>query len=348
MARVVLELTNRCNLRCTHCFGERHAATGEVPLAIVDSILRDGRVCGIDHLCFSGGEPTLHRKFGTIVERTCDAGYDFSLVTNGHNFRHVASVLLRSGPRCRGITLSVDGACEETHDASRGRGSFRQVMRAATLCLFKGLPFTFNMVLTALNRDEVEDMAELAARLGSRGVRFGHLMFTPENASRGLNLSPSERRVVEERIWHVKDAAAVPVEMAPGYFSPSPFFPCAPLELDEYNVDYAGNVTLCCHLSGYSGPNAADDILGNLNEIDLTEACRRFRARVATYLADKRDRVGRGQLGEIDHFPCWYCVKYLGKVAAADGFPQQAWLSGDGPSTSRRLHVLASDAASGP
>jgi MoaA/NifB/PqqE/SkfB family radical SAM enzyme len=347
MARVILELTNRCNLRCTHCFGERHAATGDLSLAILDSILRDGRACGIEHLCFSGGEPTIHRQFETIVERTCEAGYAFSLVTNGHNFRHVAPVLLRGGRQCRGVTLSVDGAREATHDASRGRGSFRQLMRAAALSLFKGLPFTFNMVLTALNCGEVEEMVDLAARLGSRGVRFGHLMFTPENTSRGLNLSPDTRRDVEAHIWRMRDTASVPVEIAPGYFSESPFFPCAPLELDEYNVDYAGNVTLCCHLSGYSGPNAGDDILGNLNEIDLVEACRRVRARVATYLADKRDAVNRGAFGELDHFPCWYCVKYLGKVAAADGFPGRSWLPRAGASTSRRFHVLAFHAASG-
>ena len=30
MARLVIELTNRCNLRCQHCFEERHAATGDL------------------------------------------------------------------------------------------------------------------------------------------------------------------------------------------------------------------------------------------------------------------------------------------------------------------------------
>ena len=32
MARIVIELTNRCNLHCLHCFDERHAATGDLPL----------------------------------------------------------------------------------------------------------------------------------------------------------------------------------------------------------------------------------------------------------------------------------------------------------------------------
>ena len=54
--------------------------------------------------------------------------------------------------------------------------------------------------------------------------------------------------------------------------------------------------------------------MGNLHKVSLAEACERFRRRVAMYLADKRERVSRGEFGDLDHFPCWYCVKYLGKV----------------------------------
>ena len=36
MVRLVIELTNRCNLRCLHCFTERHAATGDLPLTMLE------------------------------------------------------------------------------------------------------------------------------------------------------------------------------------------------------------------------------------------------------------------------------------------------------------------------
>jgi MoaA/NifB/PqqE/SkfB family radical SAM enzyme len=55
MARIVIELTNRCNLRCLHCYDERHAATGELPLALLEQVLGEGRSCAIDHFCFTGG-----------------------------------------------------------------------------------------------------------------------------------------------------------------------------------------------------------------------------------------------------------------------------------------------------
>jgi MoaA/NifB/PqqE/SkfB family radical SAM enzyme len=343
MSRIIVELTNRCDLRCPHCFGERHAATGDLSMDLLDKVLGGGKDCGIDHLCFSGGEPTLHRDLPAILERTTRAGYDFSMVTNGRRFREVSALFDAHAERFRGVTFSLDGAREATHDRSRGKGSYRRVMRAASLCFFRGLPFTFNMVLTTENRGEVEDMVHLAARLGSRGVRFGHLMFTPENTRRGLALSPSERREIEAGIWDLRERARVVVGIAPGYFSESPLFPCGPLTLEEYNLDYRGNLTLCCHVSGYAGPNTGSDVMGNLNDISMGEACRRFRARVETYLDDKRERLRRGALSDVDHFPCWYCVKYLGKVTETDDFPGPAWLAPSeraSGTNGRRLHVL--------
>jgi hypothetical protein len=116
--------------------------------------------------------------------------------------------------------------------------------------------------------------------------------------------------------------------MAAGHFSDSPFFSCAPLALQEFNLDYRGNLTLCCQLSGYAEAPSATDVIGNLQEMTLSEACARFRQRVEQYLRDKRVKVERGALSEIDHFPCWYCVQYLDKVGWLKRFPQHPWAQG--------------------
>ena len=328
MARLVMELTDRCNLRCHHCFAARHAATGELSLALFEQVLQEGQTCGIDHLCFTGGEAPLHRHFAHMVQRACEVGYAFSFVSNGTTVPQLVPLLLRAHPWFRGMTLSLDGAREATHDRLRGPGSYRRVMRAASVGFVRGLPFTLNMVLTTQNRHEVPEMVGLAARLGSRGVRFGHLMPTPETAAHGLDLTPDERREVEAEIWRLRQRAPIAVAMAPGYYSEAPLFPCAPLELDEYNLDYRGNLTLCCQLSGYPGGTARTDVVGNLHDISLLEAVERFRQRVAQYLADKRDTVRRGAFSPLDHFPCWYCVKYLDKIAGLRALPNHPWAHG--------------------
>ena len=89
MARIVIELTNRCNLSCGHCFDERHAATGDLSLEILEKVLREGKSCGIEQVSFTGGEPTIHRRFEEIIDRVSQAGYPFSFVSNGASFPRI-------------------------------------------------------------------------------------------------------------------------------------------------------------------------------------------------------------------------------------------------------------------
>lgn len=310
MPRLLIELTNRCNLRCRHCFPERHAATADLPLTVLQRILSEARANGIEHLCFNGGEPTIHRQFRDIIKRVSDAGYAYSIVSNGMNFRRICGLLLRYRARLTNLTFSLDGASEATHDSLRGRGSFRRVIQAASLCLFKDIPFTFNMVLTRENRHEVGDMVLLAEKLGSTGVRFGHLVPELSAQDQGLQLRMDEKLELEKEIWALQEQGKIPVAMAPGHYSESPFFTCAPLALEEFNVDYRGNMTLCCHLSGSAGPNARAEIIANLADTSLSRALDGFRRRVEQYVCDKRKTVSEGSFREEDHFPCHYCVKH--------------------------------------
>ena len=310
MIRLVVELTNRCNLRCAHCFDDRHAGTGELPHLLLRRLLKEASSCSVTHLSFTGGEPTLHPQFREIVRETVDAGCTFSFVSNGSTFPRLYSCLVDHRQAFLGVTFSLDGASENTHDRLRGRGSFRHVMRAASICVARTLPFTLNMVLTRRNRGEIGAMIELAAALGSGGVRFGHLMPHSPGAE-DLELSLPERREVEQEIWDRRSSAALPIGMAPGYHSESPFFPCGPLEMEEFNVDYRGNVTLCCHLSGYDTRLRGRDRAGNLAHMTLKEGLATLRTMVEEYLAVKRLRFERGELEPRDYSPCLYCVRHF-------------------------------------
>ena len=116
MPRLVIELTNRCNLSCGHCFDERHAASGDLSLEVIEKVLREGKGCGIEQLSFTGGEPTIHRRFKEIIQRVAKAGYRFSFVSNGVSFPRIYPLLLKHRRWFVGVTFSLDGAREETHD----------------------------------------------------------------------------------------------------------------------------------------------------------------------------------------------------------------------------------------
>jgi len=213
-------------------------------------VLAEALDLGFDHLTFTGGDPTLYRYFEEALRLTSEAGYRFSMVTNGLNFTDRYQQILPYRENLKQITFSLDGASEEVHDRLRGRGSYRRVLQAMSLCLALDIPFSNNMVVTRHNRHEISSLVELAAKLGSRGVRFGHLMHSPLTTARGWDLSPMERKAVDAEVWELRRSARVPVAMAPGGHT-TELFPCAPLHLQEVNIDCHGRLTKCCHLSSH-------------------------------------------------------------------------------------------------
>jgi pyruvate-formate lyase-activating enzyme len=322
MTKLVVELTDRCNLRCGHCPSGRHGGRSELPLEVLRRVLAEARRCGIDHLAFSGGEPTLHRRFAEVVASTAEAGLDFSMVTNGWSFPKHMDALLPYRDRLRMVTFSLDGAHEGTHDALRGRGSYRRVLQAASACVLRALPFAFNMVLTRDNRAEAPALVRLAAGLGALGVRFGHLMSDPHPASAGLELDPEERKALDAELKALQAESGFPVGFAPGGWSED-LFPCSALREEECNLDWRGRLGLCCHLSGFTGAEQA--VAADLNAIALPEGLDALRRLRDDLRREKRERRESADWGDDDHFACWYCAKRFGAVDWIRDRPDHPW-----------------------
>lgn len=313
MATIVVELTNRCNLNCHHCFTGRHGGRDDLPLDLLDAVLAGGHALGFNVIGFTGGEPTTHRHFAAVLEHTCAAGYRFGFNSNGWNFVGIYPLLLPYRDWLGIITFSLDGACAATHDGLRGEGSFRRVLQAMSICVAEGLPFAVNMVVTAHNRGELAQMADLVQRLGSSGLRFGHLMPAPITTAMGCDLSPWERKCVEAAIADLRRTHSLPISLGPGYFT-TDLFPCAALQLQEINVDCHGNVTKCCHLSGHGAGAGQGDVAGNLRDMSFAAACQRLVEENAEFRRRKLARLAGGQFQDTDFFHCWYCSLHYHKV----------------------------------
>jgi MoaA/NifB/PqqE/SkfB family radical SAM enzyme len=66
------------------------------------------------------------------------------------------------------LQVSLDGACAETNDAIRGRGTFDRIVAGIELLAEKDYPdFSLNMVVTRLNATEVGDF-DPARRYGAK------------------------------------------------------------------------------------------------------------------------------------------------------------------------------------
>jgi MoaA/NifB/PqqE/SkfB family radical SAM enzyme len=322
MTGIVVELTNYCNLSCKHCFDKRHSAGGYLNIGTLERILQNAKRHGFDHIALTGGEPTLHPEFQKILEMVLRAGYEVGFVTNGWNFIDIYKQMTEALFKVSVINFSLDGAKESTHDALRCQGSFRRVMQAASICTVKDIHFTFNTVITSQNYAEIEAFVELSTKLGSRGIRFGYLMPTQQSLAENLVLDQARLIDIQAEIIKLQDNSKIPIILAPGFYTHN-LFPCTPLQKTEFNIDWRGNVTICCHLSGYGNGSSIKDVIGNLNELSFEKAKTRLNHLVDHLHKDKIAHHDSPLFKETDYFPCWYCINYFDKVDGLKNFSKR-------------------------
>lgn len=74
-----LELTNRCNLKCTHCYADSGPhVQDDNPLSTDEyrALLRDAFELGCRQVQFIGGEPTLRRDLPLLLEEAHGVGFE--------------------------------------------------------------------------------------------------------------------------------------------------------------------------------------------------------------------------------------------------------------------------------
>jgi hypothetical protein len=138
-------------------------------------------------------------------------------------------------------------------------------------------------------------------------------MPTPKSLAGNLVLDHAQLKDIQAAIIKLQKKHDFPVILAAGFYTHD-LFPCTALQQMEINIDWQGNVTLCCHLSGYGDGASTKDIIGNLNELSFKEANRKLKHLVGQFHKYKIEHHDGPQFKDTDYFSCWYCLNYFEKV----------------------------------
>ena len=123
-----LDITYQCNLRCRMCQRWRDPRQDELPLETYRDLAREFAEMGVHQISIAGGEPLLRADVFRIIEGFAERGMSVNLCTNGMLVEKYRREIADSGATC--VTVSLDGATADCHDAIRGRtGSFQQIER---------------------------------------------------------------------------------------------------------------------------------------------------------------------------------------------------------------------------
>lgn len=179
--QVVFDITNKCNLRCLHCFNrsaENSICNRELSDKDVIALFKDLAKFRLLNICLCGGEPLLKKDLIIkIVPIVRNVGTTVSMVTNGILLDAKTAHELKNVGMER-IQISLDGKNKESHERLRQKeGSFADAIRAINTAVaagFKDVAVAFTP--TRFNIDEVEDVFKMCNELGVGQLRLQPLM----------------------------------------------------------------------------------------------------------------------------------------------------------------------------
>ena len=198
-----LYVAGSCNLACRHCWITPTLLTAGngnsgkfVKLEHVEKAIHEALPLGIRSVKLTGGEPTLHPRFREIVDLIDRASLEIIIETNGTLVDLSLAQFLKERRTCF-ISVSLDGATAETHDALRmAKGSYDQAIRGIQNLVEAG--FHPQMICT-LHRGNVSQIAEviaLAESLQCGSVKFNHVQLI----GRGERFADENGLAIEEVI----------------------------------------------------------------------------------------------------------------------------------------------------
>jgi MoaA/NifB/PqqE/SkfB family radical SAM enzyme len=322
--RLIVELTNLCNLHCGYCLRDEDALYNSpanyFSAELLSRVIREARAeMGVSRVMFTGGEATLHPRFAEILETVGAQGLKCSFVTNGWHFERIWPAIRDHREAVSHVAFSLDGATREAHDRWRGDGSFVRLVRAFSRCRDAGVPFVVKVGIRRDTVPQLEQIALFAARMGSTAVNFSHLLPTSGPLEEELALSMAERTAAEQEIAALSRLLKMRVSIEVGYYDLDPAAPCSALAGVSCNIDYRGRLSLCCNLSGYRGAAGEADVIADLNEESFAPAYARLRKLADDQLVRRAEALaafaGRGEKPGLElGSPCFFCLQSFGKM----------------------------------
>ena len=215
-----LELTNRCNLQCVHCYTESSPHTGGDDVLTTDdylSVMTQAYALGCRRMQFIGGEPQLNRDFQQLLVASKEIGFEFVEVFTNLTRLEDETVRFAQGAGIRFATSVYSDRPEVHHAITRNRSSHARTVRNLKRLIDNEVVTRAAVIVIDQEPDDVQRTKRFLADLGVSHIRdspvreFGR---GEEVLSRGAAMSGLCGHCWSGRICVAPDGNAYPCVMA--------------------------------------------------------------------------------------------------------------------------------------
>lgn len=169
-----LELTNRCNLRCVHCYTDSSPRTGDRDILTAedyDRLMREAYDLGCRKLQFIGGEPQINPDFQTLLVTANTIGFEFiEVYSNLTQLKEETLCYAAHNGIC--FATSVYSDEPEVHDAiTKVKSSHARTIRNLKRLIDKGIETRAATIVINQDRAQVKRTLRFLSKLGVTHVR---------------------------------------------------------------------------------------------------------------------------------------------------------------------------------
>ena len=147
-ARIFIEITDKCNLNCKHCYGGFACNnTNYLSVQTIEQILNQAVQLGVYEFDITGGEPLLYKDLEEVLSKLYDAGMLISIFTNLTLMtKNHLELFKKYG--VKKIITSIDSCYADVHDEFRGGvGSFNKTIKNLNLIKESGIEVSVNTMI---------------------------------------------------------------------------------------------------------------------------------------------------------------------------------------------------------
>jgi radical SAM protein with 4Fe4S-binding SPASM domain len=166
-----MELTERCNNNCIHCYinlpaADLNAQQRELSTKEIQEILQEAVSLGCLTVRFTGGEPLLREDFADLYIFARKLGLRVTIFTNATLITPALTKVFARIPPLQPIEVTVYGMKRSSYESvTRVSGSFEAAWQGIHLLLEQKVPFVVKGALLPPNREETEEFESWASTI---------------------------------------------------------------------------------------------------------------------------------------------------------------------------------------
>lgn len=216
------EITNRCNLKCRHCYLAPESRA-ELTTHQIKQLMEQLASEGFLWMTLSGGEPLLRKDFGEIYSYAHNLGFLLNVLTSGTRISRETLELFKKKPPYR-VEVTLNGITQATYETiTQVAGSFAACLAGIRALQSAGVRLVLKSNGMTLNAHELLQIKEFATSLAGVEYKLDTTLMPRRNYDlfpTTLRLKPQHLKELFDQDPDMKRQMQFECNEAPDYLAP--------------------------------------------------------------------------------------------------------------------------------